>query len=301
MADNVTKKTVNVTENPRIVGGVAPIEEWEIYNFTEDAHPIHLHLVEFQVVSREPMPGRTLISGGVQPWESGFKDTVITYPGEITTVRARFDIPGLYVWHCHIVEHEDNEMMRPYVVSIGPKRGQPDFDGDSKTDIAVWRPSSGSLVSSCNPRTGMTRACKAYKWGDSTDNAVPGDYDGDGKTDIAVWRPGDGVWYILQSSDGYDPSKYKAYRWGDPDRHHRSRGLRRGREDGHRGVASLDRSLVHPAVLRRRMTGTSSRRTSGATRPTSPFPETTTGTGRRTSRCGVPGTESGTSCSPPTV
>jgi len=117
MADNVTKKTVNVTENPRIIGGAAPVEEWEIYNFTEDAHPIHLHLVEFQVVGRAPMPGRALISGGLQPWESGFKDTVISYPGEITTVRARFDIPGLYVWHCHIVEHEDNEMMRPYVVS----------------------------------------------------------------------------------------------------------------------------------------------------------------------------------------
>jgi FtsP/CotA-like multicopper oxidase with cupredoxin domain len=39
------------------------------------------------------------------------------YPDEITTVKARFDIAGLYVWHCHIVEHEDNEMMRPYVVS----------------------------------------------------------------------------------------------------------------------------------------------------------------------------------------
>ena len=63
MADNVTKRTVNVTENPRIVGGVAPIEEWEIYNFTVDAHPIHLHLVEFQVVSRAAIPGMALISG----------------------------------------------------------------------------------------------------------------------------------------------------------------------------------------------------------------------------------------------
>jgi len=68
--------------------------------------------------------GRTLLdgvtpspNGNLQPWESGYKDTVLTYPGEITTVRSRFDIEGLYVWHCHIVEHEDNEMMRPYVVS----------------------------------------------------------------------------------------------------------------------------------------------------------------------------------------
>jgi FtsP/CotA-like multicopper oxidase with cupredoxin domain len=54
---------------------------------------------------------------GVEDWETGFKDTVIAYPDQITTVKAKFDIAGLYVWHCHIVEHEDNEMMRPYVVS----------------------------------------------------------------------------------------------------------------------------------------------------------------------------------------
>ncbi len=51
-----------------------------------------------------------------EAWETGPKDTVIAYPGEITRVKARFDLPGLYVWHCHIVEHEDNEMMRPYRV-----------------------------------------------------------------------------------------------------------------------------------------------------------------------------------------
>jgi len=58
------------------------------------------------------------VTEAVQPWEKGFKDTVIAYPGMITKVKAKFDIPGLYVWHCHIVEHEDNEMMRPY--HVGP-------------------------------------------------------------------------------------------------------------------------------------------------------------------------------------
>jgi FtsP/CotA-like multicopper oxidase with cupredoxin domain len=111
---------VNVTENPQIVGGVAPIEEWSMYNFTEDAHPIHLHLVRFQVVGRAALGAPVVPGVGVEPWEAGFKDTVISYPGEITTVKARFDIAGLYVWHCHIVEHEDNEMMRPYVVSSVP-------------------------------------------------------------------------------------------------------------------------------------------------------------------------------------
>ena len=59
----------------------------------------------------------SIVGNAPQPWETGFKDTVIAYPGEITRVKAKFDIAGLYVWHCHIVEHEDNEMMRPYVVS----------------------------------------------------------------------------------------------------------------------------------------------------------------------------------------
>ncbi|HSJ59097.1 MAG TPA: multicopper oxidase domain-containing protein, partial [Anaerolineae bacterium] len=44
------------------------------------------------------------------------KDTVIAYPGQVTRVKALFDLPGLFVWHCHILEHEDNEMMRPYRV-----------------------------------------------------------------------------------------------------------------------------------------------------------------------------------------
>ena len=59
-----------------------------------------------------------------EEWETGFKDTVIAYPGEVTRVRATFAQPGQFVWHCHIVEHEDNEMMRPY--RIGPEQpGQP--------------------------------------------------------------------------------------------------------------------------------------------------------------------------------
>jgi FtsP/CotA-like multicopper oxidase with cupredoxin domain len=98
-----------VTENPQLDA----TETWEIYNFTADAHPIHLHLVQFQVVDRQPFDGPAY---GPAPGEDGYKDTVIAYPGEITRIRAHFDIEGLYVWHCHILEHEDNEMMRPYCV-----------------------------------------------------------------------------------------------------------------------------------------------------------------------------------------
>ncbi|WP_250214504.1 multicopper oxidase family protein [Acrocarpospora catenulata] len=100
-----------ITENP----AVGAVETWRIHNFTVDAHPIHVHEVQFQVVGRQPLQGA---ARAPERGESGYKDTVITYPGEITTIKARFGQPGLYVWHCHILEHEDNEMMRPY--RVGP-------------------------------------------------------------------------------------------------------------------------------------------------------------------------------------
>jgi len=121
-----------VTENPN----VGDTEVWELYNFTADAHPMHVHEVVFEVVNREALvldpatgePAQPVQLSGVvrlpEAWESGFKDTVTAYPGEVTRIRAKFDTPGQFVWHCHIVEHEDNEMMRPY--RIGPVQpGQP--------------------------------------------------------------------------------------------------------------------------------------------------------------------------------
>lgn len=94
-------------------------EIWEIYNFTMDAHPIHLHLVNFEVLERQDWDPMTGVYGAItpaQPWETGYKDTVLAYPGQITRIKAKFDVSGRYVWHCHILEHEDNEMMRPYQV-----------------------------------------------------------------------------------------------------------------------------------------------------------------------------------------
>jgi spore coat protein A, manganese oxidase len=96
-----------VTENPQLHA----TEIWEFKNFSMDAHPMHIHEVQFEVVGRG--------ADGTQPpepWELGFKDMVIAYPGQLTRVKARFDLPGRYVWHCHILEHEDNEMMRPYQI-----------------------------------------------------------------------------------------------------------------------------------------------------------------------------------------
>jgi FtsP/CotA-like multicopper oxidase with cupredoxin domain len=110
-----------ITENPDL----GATEVWEIYNFTADAHPIHLHEVQFEVVNREVFDPEVGSPGAVrppEPWETGAKDTVIAYPGEITRLRARFDLAGLFVWHCHIVEHEDHEMMRPYAVGPPPTK-----------------------------------------------------------------------------------------------------------------------------------------------------------------------------------
>jgi len=89
------------------------VEVWEVHNFTEDAHPIHIHEVQCEVLNRAAFGGAPR---GPETWESGLKDTFIAYPGEITRVKALYDRAGLYVWHCHLVEHEDNEMMRPYQI-----------------------------------------------------------------------------------------------------------------------------------------------------------------------------------------
>ena len=119
-----------VTENP----AVGATEIWEFYNATGDGHPMHVHEVVFEVLNRqdifvnEDTQEVQVVPGSVptppEPWETGFKDTVIAYPGQVTRIRAQFNTPGQFVWHCHIVEHEDNEMMRPY--RIGPVQpGQP--------------------------------------------------------------------------------------------------------------------------------------------------------------------------------
>jgi FtsP/CotA-like multicopper oxidase with cupredoxin domain len=153
-------------------------EVWEIVNLTADAHPIHTHLTQFQLVNRQSyntnryaaayaaaFPGGAYIAGygpplhytdgnsralggnpDIGPYlqgprrppapnEAGWKDTIVAYPGEVTRIVVRyapmdkpldadpselvypFDPDGHgYVWHCHIIDHEDNEMMRPYRV-----------------------------------------------------------------------------------------------------------------------------------------------------------------------------------------
>jgi FtsP/CotA-like multicopper oxidase with cupredoxin domain len=158
------------TENPAL----GHTEEWEVWNMTGDAHPVHLHLVHFEVVGRQeinfdsntdddgfipagnspaedgvylvpqPTVQHNSVAGDPATYGQGFKivgtdlpesygasvaqpdgyventpkDMVTALPGQITRIRATFDKPGRYVWHCHILSHEDHEMMR--VLHVGP-------------------------------------------------------------------------------------------------------------------------------------------------------------------------------------
>jgi spore coat protein A len=122
-----------VTEDPQ----AGSMEVWSLANTTGDVHPMHLHLVRFQVLNRQPFDVRRYLATGKVQYSSvpmppeaneqrAWKDTVKTYPGYVTRIIQRFDLPlgtpvaagqrFRYVWHCHILEHEDNEMMRPYDV-----------------------------------------------------------------------------------------------------------------------------------------------------------------------------------------
>ncbi len=123
--------------NPTEIVKAGATEVWRVFNTTADTHPIHFHLINLQVLSRQPFK---MVSGlftptgaarGPEPEEVGWKETIKMNPGEVITLIAKFDLPaGLpfvtppsprtggseYVWHCHILEHEEHDMMRPLVV-----------------------------------------------------------------------------------------------------------------------------------------------------------------------------------------
>ena len=124
-----------ITEN--IAQGAT--EVWQMFNNTADAHPIHLHQTSFQVLTRNAFTSKITPTGVVDPAtgtvhvamgpvtfkkppvlaagnEVAWKDTIQIMPGEVITLRARFDIGGKYVWHCHILSHEEHDMMRFYQV-----------------------------------------------------------------------------------------------------------------------------------------------------------------------------------------
>jgi spore coat protein A len=124
-----------ITEDPK----AGSTEIWSFVNITGDVHPLHVHLVQFQVLNRQAFDvptyqqtGKLVFTAKPMAPESNErparKDTIKSYPGYVTRIIMRFDLPHgapvtpgqelLYVWHCHILEHEDNEMMRPYKVIV---------------------------------------------------------------------------------------------------------------------------------------------------------------------------------------
>jgi hypothetical protein len=129
---NAIPTTVQLIRNAD--GTQSVVEQWQVYNVTVDTHPIHLHSTMFQIVSRQkfnrkvvdPLTGAfvvTSLSGkptGPDANENGWKDTARMNPGEVTTILVKFDLPGDYVWHCHILEHEENDMMNQLVILDAP-------------------------------------------------------------------------------------------------------------------------------------------------------------------------------------
>lgn len=135
-------KTIKATEEHVTAGST---EVWEIYNTTGDVHPMHIHLVNFQVINRQrfDLPNLDfdhLVGPVIPPFpnELGWKETVHSYPGTVTRVIMKFDLSQTqiktakgkiiptppsprtggaeYVWHCHILEHEEHDMMHALVV-----------------------------------------------------------------------------------------------------------------------------------------------------------------------------------------
>ena len=102
------------------------MEKWRFINTTEDAHPMHVHLIQFQILHRQGFNAIAFQSGKLelegaprppQPNEAGWKDSAIVNPRDVLTIIARFEgYTGRYVFHCHMLEHEDNDMMRPFEV-----------------------------------------------------------------------------------------------------------------------------------------------------------------------------------------
>ena len=120
---NKTPWHMPITEKP-VLGTT---EIWELVNLTDDVHPIHLHMVKFQILDRRRFDGFQYMTAGtlrytgpvlpIDPNELGWKDTVRVNAKTVTRIIVPFTgYPGRYVWHCHILEHEDNEMMRPFEV-----------------------------------------------------------------------------------------------------------------------------------------------------------------------------------------
>jgi len=112
-----------ITQNPALNA----TEIWEFWNFFGASHPFHIHLGKFEIIERCPLPtpnnsssypftGNLTGCSSAFPWESGFKDEVLCPGNTVCRIKMKFDLPGTYMFHCHFLVHEDNQMMRPFCV-----------------------------------------------------------------------------------------------------------------------------------------------------------------------------------------
>jgi spore coat protein A len=112
-----------ITERPE----VGSTEVWELLNTLTDTHPFHIHLIQFQVLDRRLFDVQEFLAHGDVKFlddaeapddnELGWKDTVQVYPQMVNRIIMKFlPFTGYYVYHCHILEHEDMDMMRPFQV-----------------------------------------------------------------------------------------------------------------------------------------------------------------------------------------
>ena len=134
--DNMVLETWadKITINPSL----GSTEVWEMWSWSPNSHPVHLHQVGFEIIER--VDANTKAVTPAYPWEQGMKDIVILYPGTLTKVKVHFDLPGKYIWHCHMVGHEDFEQMRPFCVGEIGSDCPADAMGDTEQGIVTPSP-----------------------------------------------------------------------------------------------------------------------------------------------------------------
>ncbi|MDD2733101.1 MAG: multicopper oxidase domain-containing protein [Desulfuromonadaceae bacterium] len=159
-------------------------EQWDIVNTTVDAHPMHLHQVAFKIIDRQAIgtftpptddilnqvftpPSYTVAGGSVSipadAWDDGWKDTIAAPPGYVTRVWAKFDLSGEYVWHCHILSHEEHDMMRNFIVT--------DAALSAPAPASITVPSSSTTGSYTINWVGTAIAGVTYELQEATDSA----------------------------------------------------------------------------------------------------------------------------------